>query len=401
MRGRLLAATYLLPPALCLAGTSACAGDRPTRRAARKGHVSLDTRPHMDGPTQELFDRIRGVRGRLLGVGRLGPDKTASQNSTVEGGRVTLGNSPVYYPAALGWWKSTYGAGRPAWLEFELSIQWGFEKLPSARAHRRRLFELARRFSDEGGIVMFRGHEDNFAVPRVRGKKTPKGKGVGSVYDSSVGIEGVLEKGKGREAFLDYYAQLAREFRAFGRPCVFRPFHEMTGGWFWWGGQPDGYVRLWREAFGIFKKERVRNVIWCWCISAGKNADAHRYYPGDEFVDILALDDYSVTPGLSPKSQAGLEKLHGMGGERPIIFGEIGPLATASFYLSLARGLDAYPRLKGLTLWWGRGWNSWKSKGAGAGSLVDGASPPDVMKAFRGFLEDPRTITLERFGRTR
>ena len=401
MRGLPFAVAAIIASQLCRAATPDTAGERQPRRAAREGDASLARRAHMDGPTQSLFDRIRGVRGRLLGLGRLGPDRTVSSKSTVEGGRVTLGNSPVYYPAALGWWKSAYGAGRPAWLEFELSIQWGFERLPSAQAHRRRVFELARRFSDEGGIPMLRGHEDNFAVPRVRGKKTPKGKGVGSVYDTSVGIEGVLEGGKGRAAFLDYYAELAREFKAFGGPCVFRPFHEMTGGWFWWGGQPDNYPKLWREVFGIFGKQGVRNVIWCWCISAGKSADAHLYYPGDEFVDILALDDYFVTPALPPESQAGLEKLHSMGGERPIMFGEIGPLATASFYRSLSDDLDRYPRARGLMLWWGRGWSSWKSKGADAGSLVDGASPPDVMKAFRGFLEDPRTITLERFRKTR
>ncbi|MHC4502790.1 MAG: glycoside hydrolase family 26 protein [Planctomycetota bacterium] len=401
MRGLPIAVAAIIGSQLCRAATSDTAGERQPRGPEREGDASLASRPHMDGPTQELFDRIRSVRGRILGLGRLGPDRTASEKSTVEGGRVTLGNTPVYYPAALAWWKSTYGAGRPAWLEFELSIQWGFERLPSAGAHRRRVFELARRFSDEGGIAMLRGHEDNFAVARARGKKTPKGKAVGSVYDTSVGIEGVLEGGKGRKAFLDYYAQLAREFKAFGRPCVFRPFHEMTGGWFWWGGQPDNYVKLWREAFGIFRKQGARNVIWCWCISAGKNAEAHRYYPGDEFVDILALDDYFVTPALPPESQKVLEKLHSMGGERPIVFGEIGPFASASFYAGLAKDLDRYPRLKGLTLWWGRGWNGWKSKGAGAGSLVDSASPPDVMKAFRGFLEDPRTITLARFARTR
>ncbi len=84
-------------------------------------------------------------------------------------------------------------------------------------------------------------------------------------------------------------------------PVLYRPLHEITGGWFWWNDadNPENTVKLWKMLFDYFVHERgIHNLIWVW--SAGENGpdkpDAvsmrRSYYPGDEYVDIAGIDVY-------------------------------------------------------------------------------------------------------------
>lgn len=63
---------------------------------------------------------------------------------------------------------------------------------------------------------------------------------------------------------------------------VFRPLHEMTGNWFWWGSQntKEDYKALFQLMFNHFKSKNVNNIIWCW--SPDKTLD-WGYYPGISF----------------------------------------------------------------------------------------------------------------------
>jgi mannan endo-1,4-beta-mannosidase len=84
-------------------------------------------------------------------------------------------------------------------------------------------------------------------------------------------------------------------------PVLFRPWHEHTGSWFWWGRDfctPDEYKALWRIVRTIFDKKGVDNVLWVY--SPDKVADEADYrerYPGDEYVDILGADVYHFSAG--------------------------------------------------------------------------------------------------------
>lgn len=87
-------------------------------------------------------------------------------------------------------------------------------------------------------------------------------------------------------------------FRDLGFPVVFRPFHEMNGGWFWWGSEcttPEQYIKLYRATVDRLRNNGLRNVIYCWSPDTYLKME---YYPGDDYVDIMALDVYE--PGCSP-----------------------------------------------------------------------------------------------------
>lgn len=77
---------------------------------------------------------------------------------------------------------------------------------------------------------------------------------------------------------------------------IFRPWHEHTGSWFWWGRDLcsiDDYKKLWTIMRENFDRNGVDNVLWAY--SPDRCDGAEKYmerYPGDEYVDILGADVY-------------------------------------------------------------------------------------------------------------
>lgn len=79
-------------------------------------------------------------------------------------------------------------------------------------------------------------------------------------------------------------------------PVIFRPWHENSGSWFWWGADhatPEQYKALWHRTREVFDSIGVNNVVWAY--SPDKDLTREQYfatYPGDDYVDILGTDIY-------------------------------------------------------------------------------------------------------------
>ncbi|SFB80168.1 Glycosyl hydrolase family 26 [Flagellimonas taeanensis] len=91
-----------------------------------------------------------------------------------------------------------------------------------------------------------------------------------------------------------------------GFTIIFRPLHEMNGGWFWWGTQtenhsPELYIELYQMTVD-YMKERTDHVLFAW--SPNYPFD-EGYYPGDAYVDIVGIDYY--TPSKASLQQALIE----------------------------------------------------------------------------------------------
>ena len=72
-------------------------------------------------------------------------------------------------------------------------------------------------------------------------------------------------------------------------PVLWRPFHEASGKWFWWGTKDAAtFKALWIEMYNELKEAGLDNLIWVWT-SCGKDND---WYPGDAYVDVVARDLY-------------------------------------------------------------------------------------------------------------
>ncbi len=73
-----------------------------------------------------------------------------------------------------------------------------------------------------------------------------------------------------------------------GVPILWRPLHEASGGWFWWGGSgPEAYIELYKLMFHrLMDHHGLHNLIWV------RNGQDAAWYPGDEYVDIIGEDIY-------------------------------------------------------------------------------------------------------------
>lgn len=80
-------------------------------------------------------------------------------------------------------------------------------------------------------------------------------------------------------------------------PILFRPWHEHTGSWFWWGEKlctPEEYKALWHMTTDSLRARGVDHVLYAY--SPGTEPkDTTQYlkkYPGDERIDVIGFDTY-------------------------------------------------------------------------------------------------------------
>lgn len=79
-------------------------------------------------------------------------------------------------------------------------------------------------------------------------------------------------------------------------PIIFRPFHENTAEWFWWGSQNSiaSYVKLWQYTISYLRdKKNIHHLLYAYSPDKTKPAETYfERYPGDDYTDILGHDCY-------------------------------------------------------------------------------------------------------------
>jgi glycosyl hydrolase family 26 len=90
----------------------------------------------------------------------------------------------------------------------------------------------------------------------------------------------------------------ASEVRAFGHPVVIGFAHEMNGGWYPWGKQPNAFVAAWRHIVTLFRQQGATNVTWLWTPNTGgaNPSVLRRYWPGATYVNWVGIDGYYYHP---------------------------------------------------------------------------------------------------------
>lgn len=97
-----------------------------------------------------------------------------------------------------------------------------------------------------------------------------------------------------------YIKQWASGMKSYGKPIMLRFAHEMNGNWYPWSegvnnnGSGD-YVQAWKHVHDVVVAEGVTNVSWVWSPNAPYygSVPLSGLYPGDNYVDIVALDGYN------------------------------------------------------------------------------------------------------------
>lgn len=148
-----------------------------------------------------------------------------------------------------------------------------------------------------GGISTFSWHAKNPVT----------GKGYGDVSGSPV--TAILEGGSTYQKWIGELDEIADFFNTLEVdgikvPIIFRPFHENTGGWFWWGAgncTNQEYIDLWRLTIDYLRIEKgVHNILVAYSPSKPSLNEAltKAMYPGDDYVDIIGFDAYQLDEEL-------------------------------------------------------------------------------------------------------
>lgn len=126
---------------------------------------------------------------------------------------------------------------------------------------------------------------------------------INSWHGDSIVVPHILPGGEYNEQFNSQLDNVAAFFSGLKDsagnqiPFIFRPWHEMDGGWFWWGSKacsPDEIKSLFRYTIDYLHGKGIENMVVAY--SPDRNFDTKdeylQWYPGDELVDILGMDNY-------------------------------------------------------------------------------------------------------------
>ncbi|WP_334116709.1 glycoside hydrolase family 26 protein [Ligilactobacillus sp.] len=147
---------------------------------------------------------------------------------------------------------------------------------------------------DSGSIIVLSMHPDNFVT--------------GGNYGDTKGdcVRNILPGGSANakfNAWLDKLVELSSQLKDKNGEqysIIFRPFHEQTGAWFWWGNgttTPAQYKAVYRYLVNYLRDHGVHNFLYAFTPGGDLSGNVDRYletYPGDDYVDILGIDNYDT-----------------------------------------------------------------------------------------------------------
>ncbi len=148
---------------------------------------------------------------------------------------------------------------------------------------------------NRGGVITLSWHQYD-----------PEGRSFYSKYTGGDNVvESMLPGGEYHQFYKERLYKIGRFLKTLrgangeSVPVIFRPYHEHTGGWFWWGaGQcsTDEYNRIWQFTVEYLRDSlNVHNLIYALSPSAqhlSSKDDYYNIYPGDDYIDIFGFDNY-------------------------------------------------------------------------------------------------------------
>jgi hypothetical protein len=151
--------------------------------------------------------------------------------------------------------------------------------------------EFIRQGYERGGVITISWHNDN----PITGE---------SAWDTTHGgVQSVLPGGIKHELYktwLDHVAVFlknVKDNKGVQIPILFRPYHELTGNWFWWcrnSCTPTEFKLLWRFTVDYLRNEKgIHNLLYVYNTADFNSKEQFlEYYPGDDVVDLVSFDSY-------------------------------------------------------------------------------------------------------------
>ena len=194
----------------------------------------------------------------------------------------------------------------PAVMGFELGgIEMGDEKSLDSVPFTRITQEVINH-CQRGGIVTLSWHPRNPVTTidggGLAGQKFPEGT-AWDVTDTTV-VRSILPGGPQAEKF-QLWLQRLSDFLATLKtddgqkvPIIFRPWHENTGSWFWWGEKlctADEYKQLWNLVQDKLTVDGFDNLLWAYSPGMAADMTEEKFlerYPGNDRIGLVGIDGY-------------------------------------------------------------------------------------------------------------
>lgn len=198
----------------------------------------------------------------------------------------------------------------------EIASGSGIEAIPeTAAGNVQAAAALTNKNIEEGAIITLSCHMPNFSIVN---EETENYDGVNtySRYDfkgySPNNLTGdvmnqILPGGQYNEVYTAYLDMIADYASQVNGAILFRPFHENTGSWFWWGAafcDAQTYKNVYRYTVEYLRDDKnIHNLIYVYG-PGSEAATLEEYevrYPGDAYVDMVGFDMYDQDPTAEGK----------------------------------------------------------------------------------------------------
>jgi len=154
-----------------------------------------------------------------------------------------------------------------------------------------------------GGVITISWHADNPLTMQDPASKSRRQGGTAWDVSSKEVVASILPGGINHQMFNIWLDRLAAFFTGLRDddgtpiPFIFRPYHEHSGSFFWWGTDictDKQYSDLWRYTVQFLRdKKKIHNILYAYNTDRVTSLEQYmRGYPGDDIIDMLSIDMY-------------------------------------------------------------------------------------------------------------
>lgn len=257
-------------------------------------------------------------------------------------------------------------------------------------------FKKMRQFIKEGyergGVITISWHA-----------RSPFGASKGAWDTTHGSVASILPGGENHLMYKSWLDELAKFFLSLKNsqgeaiPVLFRPFHELTGNWFWWGRNAcnaEQFKVLWRfTQYYLQNEKKVHNLLYVYNTASDFKTKEEflERYPGDDMVDMISFDSYQYDDPVKSdwfvkNTNAQLDILSTIATEenKLMAIAETGyeQIPFASWWTeTLAKAIGQH-KISYVLVWRNHGYNEWMKKMHYYAPYKGHGSSNDFMKFY-------------------
>jgi mannan endo-1,4-beta-mannosidase len=163
-----------------------------------------------------------------------------------------------------------------------------------------------------GGVITISWHPNNPLTMQIKDTLSRRQYGTAWDVSSKEVVASILPGGKNHDLFNTWLERLASFFiglkddKGIPIPVIFRPYHEHSGSFFWWGTNlctDQDYSALWRYTVDFLRdKKNIHNILYAYNTDRVTSLEQYmRGYPGDDIIDMLSIDMYDRGEQFGPE----------------------------------------------------------------------------------------------------